>query len=112
MPFIHTMTNLPLSRQTEEKLRAAYGEAAELIGKSENWLMLRFEDGCRLWMAGGEEPAAMVQVDLYGKAAAAQYEAMTARLTAALEQELGLAPERVYVRYAETPNWGWSGSNF
>ena len=54
----------------------------------------------------------MVQVDLYGKAAAAQYEAMTARLTAALEQELGLAPERVYVRYAETPNWGWSGSNF
>ena len=48
MPFIHTMTNLPLSRQTEEKLKAAYGEAAELIGKSENWLMLRFEDGCRL----------------------------------------------------------------
>ena len=37
---------------------------------------------------------------------------MTARLTAVLEKELGLAPGRVYMRYAQTPYWGWDGSNF
>ena len=37
---------------------------------------------------------------------------MTARLTAVLEKELGLAPGRVYVRYAQTPYWGWDGGNF
>ena len=112
MPFIHTMTNLPIPEETEKRLKAAYGEAAALIGKSENWLMLRFEDSCRLWMAGSGDPAAMVQVDLYGKAAPEAYEAMTAHLTAVLEKELGLAPGRVYVRYAQTPYWGWDGSNF
>ena len=37
---------------------------------------------------------------------------MTADLTAILAEELGIAPDRVYVKYEETPYWGWNGSNF
>ena len=81
MPFINTKTNLPISKQTQIALKASFGEAIGLIGKSEPWLMVQFEADSNLWMAGSDAPAAMVEVDLYGAAAAADYEALTARKT-------------------------------
>ncbi len=54
----------------------------------------------------------MVEVDLYGAAAPADYEALTARITAELEKHLALPAERIYVRYLETMHWGWRGGNF
>ena len=29
-----------------------------------------------------------------------------------LDAVLDIDPARVYVKYAETPNWGWNGGNF
>ena len=68
MPFIHTRMNRPLSKEKEQALSQALGKAIELIpGKTENWLMLQFEDNCRLWFRGeNENPMAMVQVQVFG----------------------------------------------
>lgn len=27
-------------------------------------------------------------------------------------KQLSIDPSRIYVKYSETPNWGWNGSNF
>lgn len=113
MPLIHLTTNLPLSAEQEKGLKARFGQAIALLpGKSERWLMVKFEPEARLWLAGGGAPCALLQVGVYGAAPANAYNALTAALTEAVCATLLLAPERVYVQYAETPHWGWNGENF
>lgn len=114
MPFIETKLSVPLSAEKEEVLGERIGKAIELIpGKSERWLMLSFEDNCRLRFGGdAATPAAIAEVKLFGKAEKAAYDALTGALTEIISSEVGIPPERIYVRYDETEVWGWSGSNF
>ena len=87
MPFINVKTNIPVSENAQEALKTRLGQAIEAIpGKSEAWLMV------------GAEPDA--------------YDALTARVCELLDAVLDIDPARVYVKYAETPNWGWNGGNF
>lgn len=113
MPFIETKTNKKISPASEAKLRAAFGEAISLVeGKSERWLMLNFCDDCRMSFGGGTEPLALVSVELFGAARPEEYDALTEKLTALVSEELGIAPERIYVKYSELYHWGFAGSNF
>ncbi len=113
MPYIHVQTNLPVSGSEQELLKTRLGQAVEALpGKSERWLMVRIEPECALWMAGTDEPAAMVEVFIYGGAPSSACEALTARICELLDGVLSLDPERIYVQYTETPNWGWNGGNF
>ena len=103
-----------LVKEQETRIKTLLGRAIELIpGKTENWLMLQFEDNCRLWFRGeNENPMAMVQVQVFGKAKAEYYDALTKRICALLEEYLSIQPENIYVKYEETSHWGWNGSNF
>ena len=95
MPFINVKTNIPVSENAQEALKTRLGQAIEAIpGKSEAWLMVGVEPECALWFQGTDAPAALVEVSVYGGA------------------EPDIDPARVYVKYAETPNWGWNGGNF
>lgn len=112
MPFIETKTNLPLTEIQEQSLKEQFGNAIGTIGKSEGWLMLRFEGGCHLWFQGTDSPCAIAEVKLYGKADAAAYDKLTGQITDILTQTLGLPASRIYVKYEECTYWGFSGSNF
>lgn len=39
-------------------------------------------------------------------------EAMTAEVCNILENELGIPPDRIYVKYKGYSDWGWNGGNF
>lgn len=113
MPFIHTRTNRPISQEAEKTLAKEYGKAAALLGKSENWLMLQFEDNCRMYFKGdSRKPLAFVNIKLYGGAGRDAYENMTRRVTDLLGEVLSIPADGVYVEYEETDHWGWQGSNF
>lgn len=113
MPFIQTTTNVPIPAMKEQALKTRMGEAIQLLpGKSENWLMLTFRDQAPMYFKGDDAPCAICQVALYGSSTEAAYEALTAALTAILSEELALAPDRIYIAYAETSTWGWNGENF
>ncbi len=113
MPYIATQVSIPLPTGKEAALKTKLGEAIQLLGKTESWLMLSFEENCRLWFQGSnEQPCAFVTVKLFGKASSTAYEAMTGRVTQILQEELGLDPTRIYVQYEEVSHWGWNGSNF
>ena len=44
MPFIHVKTNVPVSSEKEQALKAALGQAIAIIpGKSERWLMVEID---------------------------------------------------------------------
>ena len=50
MPFINTKVTTEITKEKEEVLKAELGKAITLIGKGEAYLMLGFEDNCRLWL--------------------------------------------------------------
>lgn len=114
MPFIHTRVSKPISKETEAALAKAYGEAIELIpGKSEKWLMLQFEENCRLYFRGDcQQAMAFVNVKLFGASGKAAYQKLTAEVTRILKAEMNIAPENIYVQYDEIDHWGWNGANF
>lgn len=113
MPYIAMQTSIPVPPEKEAAVKAQFGKAIELLGKTERWLMLSFEDHCRLWFQGDQaRPSAFVVVKLFGKAPDGAYDRMTAEITRILEAELALDPDRIYVQYEEVSHWGWNGGNF
>ena len=113
MPYIKTKTSVPISKEKETVLKAKLGSAITALGKGEAWLMLEFEDNCRLWFRGEQDtPLAMVEVSLFGKASEDQYEKMTKAVCALLSEELGIDPEGIYVKYEEVAHWGYNNFNF
>lgn len=113
MPFINVTTNAQLTKGRELKLKAALGEAiTALPGKSEQWLMIAIQPSTVMYFQGTSDLCAMIQVSIYGKQTAEAKKALTQKVTKAVFDELKVAPERIYVSYFETPDWGMNGSNF
>ncbi len=112
MPFINIKTNVKVPADKAEIVKAALGRAITAVpGKSESWLMVGIEDGYTLYFKGTAEPAAMTEVSLFGNASGKALEELTGSITSIVNENLGVSPDRVYVSYTTTPNWGWNGSN-
>lgn len=114
MPFISTKVNIKLSPENIDSLKREFGQAISILpGKSENYLMLSFEDNCTLFFRGSSEsPIAFVEVKLFGRASANSYEKLTQKLTSILNDVLNIPPANIYIKYEETEYWGWNGANF
>ncbi len=114
MPFINAKISVKLSEEKKEAIKTKFGKAIELIpGKSENWLMVGFEDEYTLYFKGQKpEKVAFVEVKIYGSASRQAYEQLTGAICSILNEEVGIPAEKVYVTYQEIENWGWNGSNF
>ncbi len=114
MPFIETKTSKEISLSAEAKMRNALGRAIEIFkGKSEEWLMLNFLGGARMAFRGETEPdSAIVSVELLGHASDSEYDAFTKAVTDIVSDALGVAPDRIYVKYTEYSHWGYNGENF
>lgn len=113
MPFINTMVTTEITFRKEEILKAKLGKAIALIGKPEAYLMLKFEENCRLWFAGSnEEDAAYVEVALLHSAPKASYAKLTDAICDILSEELSIPTNRIYVKYSETEYWGWDKMMF
>lgn len=113
MPYIATKVTTPLTKETTDRLSAAYGKLIALFpGKTERWLMLDFTGDARMTFAGTDEPCAMIEVALFGKADDASYDKMTAAVCDLIEKECAIPGDRIYVKYEEVEHWGWNGGNF
>lgn len=112
MPFINTKTNVSISKEQETTIKTRLGEVISDIGKTESWLMVGFEDKVSLYFKGKDEPCAIVDISLYGKASANAYETLTKDVTRIVNEELGIRPDNIYIKYQEVDYWGWNGNNF
>jgi phenylpyruvate tautomerase PptA (4-oxalocrotonate tautomerase family) len=113
MPYINTKTNVTISKEKETIIKKKLGKAIELIpGKTENWLMLSFEDQCSLYFKGESDKAiAFVEVKILGSSSKTAYNKLTSAITDILQEELDIASDQIYVKYEEVSTWGWNGSN-
>ena len=113
MPFINTKTTASISKEAEAALKTKLGKAITCLGKGEQWLMLNFEDNCRMYFKGdNSKELAFVDVALFGKASDGQYDNMTEAVCNIISETLNIAPDCIYVIYEEVSHWGYNGFNF
>ena len=114
MPFIDSKVSCSISKDDENKLKEQLGKAIELIpGKSESWLMLNFEENCKMYFKGdNSNKIAYVEVSIFGSENKAAFEKLTAKICDIFNDILGISPANIYVKYETTTNWGWNGGNF
>lgn len=113
MPFINTKYTAEITPQQEEALKTALGKAITILGKSEQWLMLGFEQNCSLYFQGQKsEKIAFVEVSLLGDADSSAYKELTVEICRQYGDILGVPGDKIYVKYSPTATWGWNGMNF
>lgn len=112
MPFIDSKITIPVSPEKRETIKTELGKTVSLLGKSESFLMVGFEDNYDLYMGGNKlEKGAYVSVSLFGSAPSDVYNRMTAEICKILERELNIPGASVYVTYHGVNDWGWNGQN-
>lgn len=114
MPFINSKISVPVSKEKREVIKGKLGQAITNIpGKSENWLMVGFEDNYDLYFQGNQNgPSAFIEVKVFGSFSEQAADNMTAALCDLYEEELQIPKNRIYVKYEEVSKWGWNGNNF
>jgi HAD superfamily hydrolase (TIGR01509 family) len=112
MPCIKLFTNLALPRERQERLKARFGQAIELIPrKTEKWLMCIFHGGCGMWFQGEPGNLAFVEIGMFGSLDRQCCDALTAEMMSIIGNELDMAPDHIYIQYQPTDCWGWNGKN-
>ena len=113
MPYINTLTNVKVSEESAEKIKSRFGKAIEVFpGKSEAWLMVGIKDDYKMYFRGSDENCAFVNVSIFGSLNSDSGEKMTALVCDILSEELAISPDRIYVKYDSSADWGWNGGNF
>lgn len=114
MPFINSKVNIPLSEEEKDTLKTKLGQAISLIpGKSESWLMVGFEDNCSLYFKGkNNTKLAFIEVKIFGHPSGRDYDRLTTEITRIYKEVLGIAQDKIYIKYEEVDHWGWNGGNF
>lgn len=111
MPFIEVKTNQTIADKAA--LKSALGEAITAIpGKSEAWLMVELEDKKDMYFKGSDEPCAMFEIAVFGKASDDAYDDLTNRICDISEKMLNVSSDRTYVKYSEIEHWGFNRFNF
>lgn len=114
MPFLMIQTNVKVDPSRSAKLlRTASRHVAETLGKSEKYVMVALEDETPMSFGGQTAPLAYLELKSIGlpKDKTPQ---LSATLSGLLQEEIGVAPDRVYIEFADAlaPMWGWNGATF
>lgn len=114
MPFINSKISVKITKEQEETIKSKLGKAISIIpGKSENWLMVGFDDNYKLYFKGEKfEKIAFVEVKIFGHASSDHFAKLTEEICNIYEEVLGIPKDKIYVKYEEVSQWGWNGNNF
>ena len=114
MPYLRIETNLELDRQQVDTLLSSASQAmADQLGKPERYVMVEVIAGAHLMFDGNRDPAAYVELKSIGLPES-QTQPLSRFLCDFLQNQLNIAPDRVYIEFIDIPRkfWGWNGSTF
>ena len=111
MPFIKVKVGCHITDEQEKALKTRFGKAISLIpGKSEEYLLLEFEDNRRLWLRGeNAPPVAYIEAAIFGNEDHRGFDDFTSEATSAFTEVLGIRPDRVYIKFEDITAWGVAG---
>lgn len=112
MPFINSKVSVKLTKEKEKIISEKLGKAIELIpGKTEEMLMLGFEDNYRLYFKGETlENGAFIQVKISGKSSKEAFNNLTIAICDIFNELLDIPVNKIYINYEEVENWGYRKS--
>ena len=112
MPFIKVKASCPITNEQEVRIKSLMGKAIELVpGKSEEYLLLEFEEHCRLWLRGkNDKPIVYIEAAIFGNEAHYGYDAFTAEVTRIFAETLNVSPDHVYLKFEDIIAWGVQGT--
>jgi hypothetical protein len=114
MPFIITKTNTRITTEQENNLKQGLGKAIEYVpGKSEQALMLDFEERSHLYIRGDNSiPMAYIDVSIFGNPNHDGYAELSQAITILFNKVLKIEPENIFIDYKDIPIWGVNGWAF
>lgn len=114
MPYLSVRTNLsPETGIREDFLEQASRRVAELLGKSERYVMVNLKTGQDMRFGGTDAPLAYLELKSIGLPAERTGE-ISRGLCELVSAALGIPAERIYIEFsnAERHLWGWNGGTF
>ncbi len=111
MPFIIAKVSTPIIKEQETDLKSRLGKVIELVpGKSEEFLLLGFEDNYHLYLRGdNRKPTAYIEASVFGDENHFGYKEFTSEVTRIFNEVLGIAPDRIYIKFSDITAWGAGG---
>lgn len=111
MPFIISRVNVSISDEQELQLKKLLGKAIELIpGKNENYLMVSFEQNCKIYLRGENQPCAFIEVSIFGNENHVGYDKFTAAVTKIFNDVLKIPAQNIYLKFEDIIAWGVNGT--
>ena len=114
MPLLQLHTSVAVPEPKRAALLGRLSKlVAETVGKPEAYVMVLLREG-PVSMSGEVGPAAFVDLRSIGGLSPAVNKRLMAKLCPLLEQELGVAPARVFANFTDVPgaSWGHDGGTF
>lgn len=114
MPYLKIQTNLPLTEKAEEiVLKSASALVARELEKPEAFVMVALQPDTPMLFAGTDAPVAFLELKAIGLPAL-KTKSLSAVLCQMIQEHLGIAKERVYVKFHDVNHsmWGWKGDVF
>ena len=114
MPYIDSKVTVNLSDNDKELLKNELGKIINNIpGKSENFLMIGFNDNYPLYFRCEKlDFGAFIEVKLFGSVNEDFLKKVTFDICNLYNEKLNIPPKSIYVKFEEVDTWGWNGSNF
>lgn len=115
MPFLSFTSNAVISEEQASGLAKALSEAvAAGSGKPERYVQVAVPHvRSEMLLAGSEDPTVYMDVKAVGLLEPVAHK-LSGLLTAVVERELGIPPDRVYISFASYAGsmWGFNGETF
>ena len=115
MPFVDARITVTLTDSQKDAIKAELGQAVQVFGKGESFLMVGIADGYDLWFGGNKlERGAYVSFSMIGDTPDAACSEFSAKVCDILERNAGVSGGSVYVTFhpMDRKRWGWNGSTF
>ncbi|KAJ51781.1 phenylpyruvate tautomerase PptA (4-oxalocrotonate tautomerase family) [Clostridium tetanomorphum] len=114
MPYINATVSTKLSEEKRETIKAKLGEIiCKIPGKSEQWLMISFNDNNSIYFRGNiKEKAAFIEVKIYGSTNRKTKNEIAKDISNVFEGELGILKDNIYLTFEEIQDWAWNGALF
>jgi phenylpyruvate tautomerase PptA (4-oxalocrotonate tautomerase family) len=114
MPYFSIQTNQPIAETTVTDLgKKASAFIADLVGKPEAYVMTAIKTETAMTFAGRAAPTAFVELKSLGLTED-QCNPFAEKISAFIQTELGIEPNRVFIDFAEAPRtrFAWNGKTF
>ena len=116
MPLIQLETSCDLGSQDKKHsmIETLSRLTAEGTGKPERYVMASIRDKVAMTFGGQTGPCALVSIKAIGGLSQTVNQMLTRQITEALEGELGVPPDRIYLTFEELPrtHWAWNSKTF